>query len=101
MKLHTKITACRVASYAALAAACASLAAGLSVLETLLFAGVLDWQDPVHTGLPYFWPILLCSLLALGLFKLYDVLSLKVQALERRAEFLAAQRRYEEKRRRA
>lgn len=101
MKLHTKIIACRVVSYAALAGACMSLAAGLSVCYTLLFAGVLDWQDPVHTGLPYFWPILLFSALAFGLFKAFDVLAFKVQALERRAEFLAVQQRRAEKRRRA
>lgn len=101
MKLHTKTSTLRAASYGAVAAACMSLAADLSVIYTLVFAVGWDVQDPVHTGLPWLVPIGLLTALTLGLFRAADRLAFKAQAAERRAEVRAACLRAEDRRRRA
>lgn len=97
MKLSTAIKLHRAAANAVLAACMMAFAADLSVVFLMLFVG-WDWQDPVHTGLPWLVPIGLLTLLCDWLGRLFERLCRDAQALENKAELRASIQRQNEQR---
>lgn len=93
MKLKSKIREYHAASNAMLTVAMMSFAADLTFCYAMVFVFGWDWQDPVHTGLPWLIPIGICTALTMLTYKASERLYFKAQDLEDKARLRASVRR--------
>lgn len=93
MKLKSKAREYRAASHTLLAASMMAFAADIATLYGWLVVFGWDWQDPVHTGLPWLAPIGILTALAFAAGKASERFYFKAQDLEDKARIQASVQR--------